>query len=243
MVPRFAVYFSPADDSALARFGETVLSRTPTEVPALGATESANWGDLLSRPRHYGFHATLKAPFELVEGSSEKELMDGVSRLASSMDSCTLDGLRVTEFNGFAALAFDQQPETLASVARQCVLQLEHFRAPLTEADYQRRDPDNLSARQRSNLREFGYHHILEDFDFHMTLSGPLGDRKQAFLDHLGTQFEQLVVTPQRFDRLCVYHQSDRSQAFLRVGEFPFADVEKRELLSGEPAGQRDTGS
>jgi len=52
------------------------------------------------------------------------------------------------------------------------VTRFEQFRAPLTEADVQRRNPDSLTESQRQNMYQYGYPHVLNDFNFHMTLSG-----------------------------------------------------------------------
>lgn len=225
MAPRFAVYFSPADQTPLARFGERVLSRTATKISPIENQRDTAWQNLLARPRHYGFHATLKAPFELADSVSEEGLVEAVENLAATLGVCSLEGLKVKEFNGFAALAFDRQPDAVASLARQCLLQLEPLRAPLSEFDYQRRDPDYLSERQRQYLSEFGYHHVLEDFDFHMTLSGALEDKKEVFLTYLRESYAQLVLEAPVLDRLCIFSQPNREQPFVRVADIPLGDV------------------
>ena len=239
MAPRFAIYFSPADDTQLALFGKAVLSRTATNILPLDTDHEAAWGDLLGRPRHYGFHATLKAPFELSDASSEQRLLDAVEALAQTLSTCSLAGLKVKEFNGFAALAFDQQPASVAELARLCLLELEPHRAPLSDFDYQRRDPARLSPRQRQNLSDYGYHHVLEDFDFHMTLSGALGQKKKPFLAFLEREYARIASDTAMLDRLCVFSQRDREDPFVRIADIPLGDVRSYVDFQSMPSSQK----
>ena len=71
--PRYAVYYAPAADSALWRFGSATLGYDaltgedlPFAVPP--GCDLALWPAFTEEPRRYGFHATLKAPFELADG-------------------------------------------------------------------------------------------------------------------------------------------------------------------------------
>ena len=81
MTPRYAVYFVPAAQSALYRFGASLLGYdcyTGTEIAfpqALPVPEPA-WREMTQEPRRYGFHATLKAPFHLADGAGEAALIE-----------------------------------------------------------------------------------------------------------------------------------------------------------------------
>lgn len=74
--PRYALYYTPAADSALWRFGSATLGYDAITgrdiafaVPP--GCEALDWQELIAEPRRYGFHATLKAPFELANGRNE----------------------------------------------------------------------------------------------------------------------------------------------------------------------------
>lgn len=60
----------------------------------------------------------------------------------------------------------------MAALERDCVTELDRFRAPLDQRDVERREP--LSLDERRNLLRWGYHHVLDLFRFHITLTGPL---------------------------------------------------------------------
>jgi hypothetical protein len=67
---RYALYFIPPADSALYRFGSSVLGYdcytggTLTHPDEL-VRDARAWHSMVDEPRRYGFHATLKAPFHL----------------------------------------------------------------------------------------------------------------------------------------------------------------------------------
>ena len=228
MTARYAVYYSPSDQSELAGFGEAILRRTAVQIPELDDGIGQERRRMLKRPRHYGFHATLKAPFELANGTTVEKLGDAVQALSVTLETIPLAGLRICSFNGFAALAFERQPESCAFLARRSVLELEPFRAPLSEEDYLRRNPDQLSDRQRGFLKEFGYHHILDDFDFHMTLSGELPPDPTRFLAWLDQEFRRMVSDVPLLDRLALFMQPDRESPFTRIAEYPFPAVSEQ---------------
>src|SRR5258708_19714311 len=78
--PRYAIYFVPAADTALYRFGAAALGYdcfTGADIATLDAlpVDAGAWRELTREPRRYGFHATLKAPFHLAAGPTEPKLI------------------------------------------------------------------------------------------------------------------------------------------------------------------------
>ncbi len=62
--------------------------------------------------------------------------------------------------------------------ADDVVLGFDRFRAPLTEAEIERRSPDSLKPAEFRNLCQWGYPYVFETFRFHMTLSGRAGPQE-----------------------------------------------------------------
>src|SRR5262245_28617795 len=86
--PRYAIYYAPAADDALARFGAELLGYAAhggDEQPfPTGALRIApDWRDVTADPRKYGFHATLKAPMPLAPGRTEAELAAACAAFAA----------------------------------------------------------------------------------------------------------------------------------------------------------------
>jgi putative phosphonate metabolism protein len=187
--PRYAIYFAPPAETALWRFGSSVLgydAATGEDTPFLippGFVEH-EWRDLTAEPRRYGFHATLKAPFRLARGASEQDLTAALARFAKGRAAVLAD-LSVTALGSFVALAPQGRPPELSDLADAAVDAFEPFRAPLSEAERLRRRPEALSPRQRELLERYGYPHVREQFRFHMTLTGPLGSHADAVATRL----------------------------------------------------------
>ncbi len=177
--PRYAVYYAPSRETALWRFGSAVLgydSDTGEDVAQGEAPKIArlDWRATTAEPRRYGFHATLKAPFHLADGATENNLRDAVAELASRMSPTSLGALQPRALGSFVALASDAPRARLGDFAQRIVAALEPLRAPLSPADLARRLESPLTPRQQALLAEFGYPYVMEEYRFHMTLTGPL---------------------------------------------------------------------
>src|SRR5258708_36594778 len=61
-------------------------------------------------------------------------------------------------------------------LAAECVTGFDRFRAPLDESDRDRREHHRLSPAEASIFATFGYPYVLSEFQFHVSLAGPLDD-------------------------------------------------------------------
>ena len=229
MTARYAIYFAPDDSSELGVFGATVLRRRalcpndwlnpqlPVRFP-----ESANWHEQIQKPAHYGFHATIKAPFELADDQSADDLIADLTDLAKKQTAISLEGLAPVRTCRYDALAFVTQPGKLPTLAAECVTKFEKYRAPLNAADIERRDPDSLSESELASLHRYGYPYVLDDFNFHMTLSGQNNHDDNTYFEWLQKLYAAMVTKTPLLDRLCVFHQPDRQSPFLRIEECRF---------------------
>ena len=232
MTARYAIYFAPDDDSELGIFGATVLRRRALDASdwlnpdlAVEFPQSSVWSDRIQRPAHYGFHATIKAPFELSKGQSADKLIADLAEFCQSCQTISLQGMAPIRTSRYDALAFEQQPEALRQLASDCVITFEKYRAPLTEADIKRRDPTSLSASEIENMHRFGYPYILDDFNFHMTLSGRNDHNDFAYLSWLNHLYQSMVSAAPVLDRLCIFYQPDRNTPFVRIEETTFGNT------------------
>lgn len=170
---RFAIYYLPPE-GALADFGagwlgwDCVAGRDsiPPHVPGLD--------DVTMTPRKYGFHGTLKPPFRLAEGTDAEGLRQAVAQMAQVCPAAQSDALTLTALGRFLALTPVGDTSGIARVAATCVEALDAFRAPPGEAELERRRKARLSDRQEALLQRWGYPYVMEEFRFHMTLTGRL---------------------------------------------------------------------
>ncbi|OYX87563.1 MAG: hypothetical protein B7X99_03125 [Rhizobiales bacterium 17-65-6] len=176
---RYAIYLAPPADSALWAFGSAIIgydagTGADLDPPDLCGFDAATWHDLTAEPRRYGFHGTLKAPFRLAEGVTEDDLFSAAAKLAQGHHAFELSSLDVQGLGSFIAIVPGRPVPALMDLAADAVVHLDHLRAPLSPEEVARRRPDSLSHRQRELLGLYGYPYVLDEFRFHMTLTGPL---------------------------------------------------------------------
>ncbi|WP_172330977.1 DUF1045 domain-containing protein [Mangrovicoccus sp. HB161399] len=206
---RYAVYYLPPE-GALAEFGAAWLGWDPvrgcsTEPPA-GVDPGIDRAALTATPRKYGFHATIKPPFRLAEGRSAAELSIAFRDFCARQQPLDLSGLSLASLGGFLALVPDGDIRALSTLAGAAVRDLDSFRAPASEAEQARRRSGGLSPAQEGNLARWGYPYVMDEFRFHMTLTGRIRDaaRQAEIRAALEPALEPLLPSPFRLDTLCL---------------------------------------
>jgi putative phosphonate metabolism protein len=232
--PRYAIYYAPAPASDLDRFGAELLGYDAfagQELPFPDDVIEAvpDWRELTSDPRKYGFHATLKAPFLLAQGKTETELLAACAAFAATPRGIPHFRPDVGSISGFIAVIPAEPPPELIQFAADCVSEFDCFRAPLTEADRARRKPSGLTSMQREHLDRWGYPYVMEEFRFHMTLTGRLGsERREPILAMLRNRFASTGLETLAVDRIVVFRQADAASRFRIVGQW-----ELRAIVAG----------
>ena len=115
----------------------------------------------------------------------------------------------------------DQPSAELQSLAADCVRDFDPFRSPLTDADRARRNPTRLTPRQCEYLERWGYPYVMEEFRFHMTLTGRLDEtRREDVLALLRGRFARIGLTELAIDRIALFRQADRDARFEIIGDW-----------------------
>ena len=208
-IKRYAIYYAPRAgsfaDAAASWLGWDPVSGTEVAHPDL----AADLPTLTAEPRKYGFHGTIKPPFRLAEGVDAAAVDAAVSALARTLQPVQMPGLELISLEGFLALVPAGDVSGLTDLAAQVVERLDPLRAPLTEAEIARRRPERLTPRQRELLDQFGYPHVMEEFRFHLTLSGRLTDDQMAMLRPLAlAHFAGLQPEPFVLEDLCLFGEA-----------------------------------
>ena len=205
---RYAIYYTPAPESALARFGESWFAR---KEPFLDAA------------RRYGFHGTLKAPFRLAKGATEAGLLVAAERFAGERGALRGPPLRPAVLAGFLALMPSEPFGELDRLAADCVAIFDRFRAPPGEAELARRRRAGLSASQEALLRRWGYPYVMEAFRFHMTLTDRLDEAGLASERALAGAMLGEAPAPFSVDAVTVMVEPSEGDAFRVLRRFEFA--------------------
>jgi putative phosphonate metabolism protein len=225
--PRYAIYHAPAQGAALDQFGAEMLGYDAWSGAAMpfpeGVVETvSDWRALTEDPRKYGFHATLKAPMSLASGKSESELLAACADFAAQPRSIPVFTPVVNAISGFVAVIPAAQSNALEQFAADCVRAFDPFRALLTPDDRARRNPSKLTPRQIEYLDLWGYPYVMEEFRFHLTLTGRLDEaRREGVIVMLRERFARLGLNELAVDRIALFKQNDAKARFTIIGDWP----------------------
>jgi 2'-5' RNA ligase len=226
MSHRVAIYFAPGATSPLWLKAAQWLGRD-----ALTGAEYADDIGGISRAeillksasaRRYAFHATIKAPMQLAAGKSEAELSRALAAFAATHRPVRIGDLKLARIDGFLALIPADQPRTLTDFAATVVEAFEAYRAEVSAEDKAKRNSGGrLSPRHLELLDRYGYPYVMEQFQFHMTLTDRLSDADaNRFEAALHGHFGSLAEAEATLDRLSLYHEPAPGAPFTRGADF-----------------------
>ena len=224
--PRYAIYFVSAPGSELDRFGASLLgydafSGQDLPFPVDITQMAPDWRELTRDPRKYGFHATLKAPLSLADGRTEAEILAACQSFADRPRPVAVIRPVVNSISGFIAVVPAERSAELEQLAADCVSAFDSFRSPLTPADRARRNPEKLTSRQHAYLDRWGYPYVMEEFRFHMTLTGRLGSERRApVLTMLRKRFAAIRLTRLAIDGMALFRQDHAASRFRIIGHW-----------------------
>lgn len=226
---RAAVYYAPSPDSVWWAAGSEWLGRCAMtdrllQQPVVNHVTAAQFFQLTAEPRRYGWHATLKAPFSLGDGRSLSDVLDAMERLCAGREAFDLAPLNVSRIGQFLALRpMRPQPE-LEQLAADCVQQLQPLSKALSEEELARRRRTGLTPGQDKHLQLWGYPYVLDEFRFHLSLTGPLQDLSAESLAGLmetaADLFHQMPVC--HVDRISLFVEPAPGAPFRLIEQIRF---------------------
>lgn len=245
-MPRYALYYAPRKICPWHTFGATWLGRCAfddkeVDQVRIDGVETLLLRTLTEAPRRYGFHATLKAPFRLAQDTSLADLIDALDRFCATQAVIELAQPKVVRMGQFAALAWPDQRDQITSVANECVVRFDVFRASLVASEIEQRRTAGLSSRGEELLMRWGYPHVLDQFRFHMSLTGPLGSVPAMAVRRIHEAAEQgvsnLAGTPFMFDAISIFEEPIPNAPFRVVHRSIFGGGSGRLLYVVGPSG------
>jgi len=212
---RYGVYYT-APNGAFANAGADWLG---WDIATGTNRVSPHARDVMT-PRKYGFHGTIKPPFRISKGFEINKLQSDLEAICADEAYFSLDGLKVTQIGKFLALTPVGSATALAQLASRIVKELDPYRAPPKEAELVKRRRSKLTAAQEANLSAWGYPYVLDEFRFHMTLSGAIEETRLATLAAIAeTTFADVLPDPFVIDAMTLCGEAEDGQfhAILRV--------------------------
>ena len=233
MTIRTAVYFSPPADHPLTVaasrwLGRDAITGETFQQPMVDAFDPDELAALTADPRRYGFHATMKPPFRIAAGHTVAAVETAMAVFCRGLAPVVLRGLRLERLGAFFALTPAGSEKAIDALAADTVQFLDRFRAPPSAEEIDRRRPDRLTARQREYLKRWGYPYVLDEFRFHMTLTGPVPvERREAMARILSDIFDRFLNQPLAIDALSLF-----------VEPAPMADFVERKRVAMNQSGR-----
>jgi len=226
---RYAIYHAPPPEHPLSSaaaswLGRDAFSGQVSDLSAIDDFSAAALAGLTEDPRRYGFHATLKAPFELAEGKTEQDLIVAFEAFAAITAPRRINAVLLGKLGPFFALVPDGGAQEVSELAAECVSHFDPFRAPLSDADRARRNPHELTEAQSANLEIWGYPYVFDEFRFHMTLTGPVPNGSQpAMAEILGKCFAPFLNQPHEINHIALFVEQTRGEPFIVLKILPLA--------------------
>jgi hypothetical protein len=233
---RYAICFTPPAHDALTIAAGQWLGRNPfsgeaVDLPPIRGMDIMDIAYHTALPRRYGFHALLKAPFRLPADVPEGMLLRHLMRFAGTCTPFDLPALEISRLGNFCGLAPVIPCETMRLLAAAVLQEFDSFRAPLSEAELERCDPGDLSAAQFANLYRWGHPYVMDEFRFHMALTGPLQTREMprfelALRDFFGPYLRRQVEVA----NLALFVEEEQGSPFQVHSLHPMGRVSARKI-------------
>jgi hypothetical protein len=174
-----------------------------------------DWLRVTNSPRRYGFHATLKPPFRLVDNVTFEDLRVALHDFARGHNSFYASPLAVGLLGRFLALTLSAPSEEFSDLATCCVQHFDRFRAPATDQETTRRLRDSLSRRERAYVVQWGYPYVFDTWKFHMSLTGSMHPKSIArFESYLRSRFAPVCEHPLLVDSVCIFYEPYPGSSF-----------------------------
>lgn len=176
---RYAIYYTPQPGTALAAFGRSWFGRANDGVTLQAFSDaglsSTSFAKLAAAPGRYtGLHALFRAPFALRDGIGPDALKSRLINFATRRKPVETGPLTLSRAGRFLVLRPVESTPALDWLAAQCVGTFEGFAAPTGDTEREEHASPHLSDYQRLLLESFGDPHVLSEYRFSITLTGPL---------------------------------------------------------------------
>ena len=225
--PRYALYYAPRPEEGLAAAAGQWLGRNPDTGQSRALKPSPDFsaerlGEITAEPRLYGFHGTLKAPMALGDDVTERDLLAAVGSFTAARRPFVVPSMTLACLSGFLALVPAGPSPESQDLADACVIEFDAFRRPAPATELARRRAAGLSPRQEELMLRWGYPYVLEEWRFHLTLTGRIRDQDEraAIGDLLRGQFSGFIERPLAVRDLCVFRQPAPGRAFTVLARF-----------------------
>jgi hypothetical protein len=223
---RYAIFYTPQPGSALAAFGRSWFGRANDGATLQAFSDSGLSGTGFAKVpqaagRYTGLHAQFRAPFALREGIGLETLKHRLINFAARRKPADTGPLTLAREGRSLVLRPVEPAPMLEWLAAQCVAAFEDLAAAPSETERAAHATPNLTDYQRLLLESFGDPHVLSEYRFYITLTGPL-DRThlERVTQALWPVLEEICNTGVRIDGLSLFGDSGGRSPMRLIGRY-----------------------
>jgi hypothetical protein len=161
----------------------------------------------------------------------ESQLLRDLMRFSGTFVPFQIPRIEVARLGNFYSLLPSVPCEQIQYLASALVQEFDRFRAPLSEAEIERSDPDGLSATQFANLHRWGNPYVMEEFRFHMPVTGPVNMIDMPRIEPvLRTIFEPVLSEPVTVSNVALMIEEGTGGPFRVHSLHPMGKVSARRI-------------
>ncbi len=222
---RYAIYYAPEPGGPLDTFGQTWFDpKAAAKLLAGIGLDAQRIAALSEGARRYGFHGTLKPPFQINPVTTQASLLDAARVFARSLSPIEIPPLELAIIGKFIALTPVTQSAALEKLAAACVRAFEAYREPLTDTQIENYKQNRLTVHQEQMLEHWGYPYVMEEFRFHMSVTDRIDDasEREAVMTAMEKLAAPVIGKPVVVRDLVVFAQPAVDQPMAPVERIPF---------------------
>lgn len=218
---RLAIYYSPQPESPLATAANTWLGRNihgkAIARPTVVGLSEFRLNEILSAPFHYAFHGTIKPPFRLAPGVTIEDVARRLQSFAAGWKQFFLPPLTLAYMHDFFCLRPAAPSPQLHTLAARATEDFNVFRHPPSKEELDKRRKVGLTPLQEKMLLTWGYPYVMDEFRFHLTLTGKVVEsrEKEAIHRELQQRFPESRLHDIPFSGLSLFIEKDGNPMLL----------------------------
>jgi hypothetical protein len=225
---RLAIYYSPDPRSPLAMaasdwLGRDIRGEKVQPRQAVAGLSQTRLVEILGAPFHYAFHGTIKPPFRLKPGVTIDDVVQRLQSFAAERKPFPLPPLQLTFAQNFFCLCPTEHCSQLHALASVTMRDFDEFRQAPSPEELIKRRKVGLTPQQEKMLLTWGYPYAMEEFRFHLTLTGRVGDEREIEILHreLEERFPAKILDDLTFAGLSLFLEMDERPMRI-IDFFPF---------------------
>jgi hypothetical protein len=152
-------------------------------------------------------------------------------RFSGTFQPFSVPRIEVARLGNYYSLVPTLPCENVRYLASSIVQHFDGFRAPLSEADIERSDPDGLSAAQFTNLHRWGNPYVMDEYRFHMPVTGPVNVVDMPRIEQaLRGIFEPVLAEPIAISNIALMMEEGMGGPFRVHSLHPMGKVSARKI-------------